>query len=305
MRPGLGEDPNEVEELEIPYDHPDASTPLPMQDVVVDTPPPLSRGLNGQSPLATLAQRYDHHFGNELFGSGYSGSAKFDFNSLDRRMTVEAEAASYATVFAYKQSVARFVLTGGASCTTSQPAAASVNAKTFILGSLVRDQSWDRTTSKSRVYSVSRNFFSAKRTFMVGPVPLGVTATITGEAGLDLGVSLTCPAGVKLEATPYTKLHVDASAGVNVVVASFGVQGSLNLINVSLPRTAAFEWDAARNCPKAMFSVNRTITTLDGTMGLFAQVKVLFFKKRWDVTLARWNGMRWNDSIVNWNRLLC
>lgn len=295
--------PNDIyDELDVPlHDHPKASLPLPVEEPTVTTPPSIGRS----GPSAAIRQSYSNHFGNELFGAGYTGFGDFTVNSASK-MSLDAEADTYATVFSFKQSIARYVVTGGLNCGTGQPLEAKVTARAFLLGVLVDERSWEATTSKSRVFGRTRDFFKANRRFMVGPVPLNVTATVKGEVGLDLKATLACSAGLIVEATPFTKLNVKAEASVSVIVASFGTEGNLNLIDVELPRTATLKWDSSSKCAKTSFTVDRNVTTLNGNLGLFAQIKFLFYKKRWNVTIAKWSGVNWKTRIVDWtNSSLC
>jgi hypothetical protein len=310
-RPGLPPTPTPppsgqlYNELEIPMaEHPKAFSAPPVAEATVTTPPSITR--SGQTEF--LGQDYAHHFGNDMFGAGYTGSANFRWNTQNLEVSLAAEAESYAKAFSFKQSIVRFTFDAGMKCLNGNPAEAGVQTRAFLLGSLVRDLKWGVTTSKQRVFSVDRSFFKANRTFMVGPVPVKVTADVNGGAGLDLEAKFACTQqvpGIVLTATPYTKLNAYASAGVNVIVASFGIQGSLNLINLTLPREAKIEWFPGKTCPKSTFTVNRDVRTLQGQIGLFAQIKVLFYKKRWDLNIANWPGFSYTNPLVNWSHQPC
>jgi hypothetical protein len=97
--------------------------------------------------------------------------------------------------------------------------------------------------------------FEAKSRFMVGPVPLSITAGAAGSAGVEFEprMRLEYPetfewqktykvaVGAGAVLTPYAKLDAFAELAVDAVVLAAGVRADLTIIDVSLPFGAGLE----------------------------------------------------------------
>jgi hypothetical protein len=284
----------ELEQPEIPEATRDTAPP-PEDIYEEDGAPPLPQFTQGDSMSpasgpATYTRRYLHSngFGNNIFGAGYSIDTFIQATNATattaKKVSAYIEGKVKGTAFNHTKELirARIDVAG------QQGGTNSGTAKLYAMGQLIYSQNLAANFSLTPV-NLSRNFFSAKKTFMVGPVPVTVTAALKGGVRLSLSGSIS-PTLAKLNATPGGYVNVTASAAVNVIIVSFGVSGSLSLINVNIPATAELNWPI---CSALTWKLGASLSlnTLSGTLKLFVKVKILFVKKTWYVTIAKWSGI--------------
>lgn len=157
--------------------------------------------------------------------------------------------------------------------------------------------------------SYSKTFFTASDTFMVGPVPVTVTASIRGgvRAGAEahghsnkyLGNAGTwlIDGTAKLYGGADAKAHLSAFAGVPGVLG-VGVSSTIGLIDVSVtPETYSRNVGPLAN-GNAITAKNRmpfTITSLDGKVEVWAQVTPLLRPRK---KLIDWDGYKLVDKLI-------
>ncbi|WP_338871472.1 hypothetical protein [Myxococcus stipitatus] len=241
------------------------------------------------NPVQTFNKSYvrTERFGNGLFGAGYHLNtlltAETATATSDKKVVAVAEGKVFATVFSSEHDLVR----GRAQIVGQNGGDNSGLAALYVLGQEVWSTSLQATYAPPPV-NWSRTFFSASKTFMVGPVPVTVKASLSG--GVKLAVSGEVnPLVARLAATPGGWSHVTASAAVDVVIVGFGVEGSLALINATLPASGEVLWPVCNLDWKLKTELD--LNTLSGTLKAFARVRVLFFKKTWWVTIAQWAGI--------------
>lgn len=139
--------------------------------------------------------------------------------------------------------------------------------------------------------AIEVTFLERSQTFNVGPVPVTVTATATGEVGL--AASFTDGA---LKLTPTARLDATVRAGVGadcgVASASAGIQGTVNLLELGLPiRLELFMSDGL---PRYRVKGDLTIGTLSGALSLYAEATVgvwpAEYSGDWSHEIFRWDG---------------
>ncbi len=159
-------------------------------------------------------------------------------------------------------------------------------------------------------YKKSKEFETSK-TFMVGIVPIEVSAGLTGTIGVVPKVSVGPLLRLNGEIAPYAELRGTAEGGVNLLVAKAGVGAELlvvklvatNKLWVELPfKTAAY----AANPPYTALTINYAlpleISTMDGRLYLWA--KYLKWKNwafRWqsaEYDIVNWSGPSWKYDLV-------
>lgn len=230
------------------------------------------------------------NLGNSLFGAGYiidaSMTATPSTGTAEKRVEAYADGKVYAVAFGSQKEIVR----GRAEVSGQQGGNNSGTARLYAMG----QQIW----SGNLYYSFeitpinwSRTFFSVSKRFMVGPVPVNVAASISG--GLKLTVSGQIgPTVAKLSANAGGWSNANASAGVDIVIAGIGVEGSLTLINVTLPAYAELFWPFYSL--DWTLKANLNLNTLSGTLKLWVRVGFWFFKKTWRLTIAEWSGITRN-----------
>jgi hypothetical protein len=267
-----------------------------------NVPPPVEQ-MPGNDGMTTQSGDYNksysrtQRFGNNIFGAGYAINANITATNATatapKRVDAFAEGKVFATAFNREQEIVR----GRAEVHGQEGGANSGNAALFAMGQQIWSTNLYKTFAPTPI-DWSRTFFSISKTFMVGPVPISVTASLAG------GVKLTVtgevgPTVARLTATPGGWSRATASASVNIIVASFGVSGNLTLINTSMPSKGELFWPYCTL--NWTLKSNLQLNTLSGYLDLFAKIKFLFFSKTWTVNIARWSGLTYNWELVNVN----
>ncbi|MET0405424.1 MAG: hypothetical protein ABW123_23610, partial [Cystobacter sp.] len=238
--------------------------------------------------------------GNDLFGAGYNVNATITATVANvvvpKKLEAVAEGKVYGKVFNLEQELVR----GRASITGQLDGSNSGSAALYALG----QQIWSTGLSGFAAHSLvgkaprndfsttpinwSRTFFSISKTFMIGPVPVTVKASLSGGVKLTVSGDVS-PTIAKLALTPGGFASVTASAAVNIIIASFGVSSTLSLINATLPTLGELTWPSCVLNWKLQSDLN--FTALSGNVEAFVKVKLLFFKKTWKITIAKWTGI--------------
>ncbi|HSP81642.1 MAG TPA: hypothetical protein VLQ93_24190, partial [Myxococcaceae bacterium] len=197
------------------------------------------QALGGTTPFTKSYYRSEN-FGNSTFGAGYvidaSMTATPATSTAAKKVEAYAEGKVYGTAFGTKKELVR----GRAEVSGQQGGTNSGTARLYLMGQQIWSTNLYSTFSPSPI-SWSRSFFNASKTFMVGPVPVTVKASLSGGVKLTVTGQIG-PTVAKLSATPGGWSNVTASAAINVVVASFGIEGSLMLVNVTIPTYAELYW---------------------------------------------------------------
>jgi hypothetical protein len=226
---------------------------------------------------------YENGFGNTNFGAGYVVDASVNNTpgTLGPTFNARGEGRVYGRIFGQVRDALQVT------ATASSPAggAASASANVYIVGSQVFTRSFTASYSTGATFG-PRRFFNANFTFTVGPVPITVSASADGSVGFT-GTGNLSASTLVVNVTPTGSLAAVASASVNVIIVSFGVSGSLTLVNAALPSNLTISPCAATRWSLA---INRDIYTLSGQIDLWVKVKLLFINKKWTVTIARWSG---------------
>lgn len=255
------------------------TAPLEAMTTTTALAPPSSY-CNGQ---IARNYHYENGFGNSNFGAGYVVDASVNNTpgTLGPTFDARGEGRVYGRIFGTNRDAVQV------SAYANSPAggAASGSANVYILGSQVFARSFTASYSTGASFG-PRRFFSVNYTFTVGPVPVTVSASADGSVGFT-GTGTLSASTLVVNVTPTGSLTAVASAGVNVIIVSFGVSGSLTLVNAALPSNLTISPCAATRWSLA---VNRDIYTLSGQIDLWVKVKLLFIKKKWTVTIARWSG---------------
>jgi hypothetical protein len=260
-------------------------------------PQSTSGSVNVASAPYTRSYFRDERLGNSLFGTGYTINASITATpptaTAAKRIEALGEGKVYGLAFGFQREIVR----GRAYISGQSGGGSTGTAAVFVMGQQIWSVNLVRTFNTTPL-NWSRTFFNASKTFMVGPIPITVKASLSGGAKVTITGEIGPVIG-RLEANPGGWANVAASASVNVIVARFGVQGSLNLINVSLPSVGELYWPLCSLDWVLTSTLN--LSALAGNIDLFAELRFLFFKKKWTVNIARWGGINRSWTLLNIN----
>ena len=255
---------------------------------LVMAPDDSPTGPSASCPAPTATYDWDKvfsksdEFGNSTFGAGYW--AGLTFSSRAGRaggpdtFRGEAMAKAYATVFGSDKEVAKITGTGqmvGTQGTSSYAVR--------VLGVTVRSRSVSgNLTENAPIYSAT--FFSQSKTIWLGPVPVSFSGAVKGTLGVSLEAAYS-QSTLYAAAKPNAKVYAQASAGVDVWLASAGVSGTLTLVEAAVPSRAG----AVVSPSNVTFEVHSdlTLASLSGKIEAYATLP----GKRWTMTLAKWDPL--------------
>lgn len=139
--------------------------------------------------------------------------------------------------------------------------------------------------------------FTFKKQFMVGPIPVYVSATFKGSYGVKF-TAMASVGGIVGAVKPYGGIDFifAAAAGISGVL-SVGVEGELRLIYLEI-RAAASITLSSLNSFLVRGRINADLKSLSGTVRVF--VELLF--KKFKITIATWNGIEKSWTLWDYNK---
>ncbi|WP_309890412.1 hypothetical protein [Archangium sp.] len=235
------------------------------------------------------------NFGNSTFGAGYvidaSMTATPATSTTAKKVQAYADGKVLGTAFGTQKELFR----GRAEVSGQSGGTNAGTARVYAMQQQIYVTNLYSTFSITPI-NWSRTFFSASKSFMVGPVPVTVKASLSGGVKLSVSGQIG-PTVAKLNVTPGAWANVTASAAVNIIVAKFGIEGSVMLINVSIPTVGELFWPYCTLDWKLTSTLS--LNYLSGTLKAFVEVKLIFFNKKWTVTIASWGGFSKNITLIN------
>ena len=173
---------------------------------------------------------------------------------------------------------------------TTDPLASSTSYQVYVAGYKVVGASGGASLAKS-VPLGERTLVQASGTFMLGPVPITVTASAVGSLGIDfaLGANTSQVTGT---VTPHAQVDGIFSAGVGVSGFSAGIEGELMIARLEVPATAKVVWQGNKSFAYEA-SLDLSLSALDGTVSLYAEGAGQ--KATWEIT--SWEGVDWSTHL--------
>ncbi|GEN12556.1 hypothetical protein SAMN05443572_103510 [Myxococcus fulvus] len=232
----------------------------------------------------------DDGFGNSLFGAGYMLDGALNAipstPSTGASMSTTAEGKVWAQVFGLGR---KEVMRARATASGLQSGVHDASANIYILGAQIYEKRLAPgavTLSDEKIFT--REFLKAEKPFPIMFITVTVTATLAGNAGITAAATVG-PTAAKLLATPKGSIFVTASAVASVAVASLGVEGSLTLVEVSLPIS---EQLVSKGCSTLGWDLRSSfvVTRLSGKLKAFVKINLILIKKKFSVTIASWSG---------------
>lgn len=156
--------------------------------------------------------------------------------------------------------------------------------------------SWSKEKDYHKDLKVSAPFYVP-----LGPFNISGEVGMKGSAGVKYDVLLN-RSGVTGSVTPYVKVSGYAEAGLDILVASAGIGGSLTVCDAEVPLSASaiVAWQGSKLSLIDEFSIDYDVTFLSGRLYLYAEVKNPFGKDpRYEYDLFNWSGYKSSGNIVN------
>lgn len=237
----------------------------------------------GTESCAVVNYAFEKRDGDRLFGSGTRAALVAENRGTARLDTVTA--ADIALL-----GFEREVFSATAYQTQFNDGSRLDTASVTVLGE----------SAASANVTYTKTFFEQEKTFVLGVVPVLVSAGATGEVGLALQAS-----GGTLSLTPSVALTATVEAGVGAgsgaAGASAGIRGTLTLLELAMPFSLRiFMQD---NVPNFNIRGDLSLATLSGSLALYARafVKVWFVRVsvEWSKKLFGWGGVEWSRNLFD------
>jgi hypothetical protein len=114
----------------------------------------------------------------------------------------------------------------------------------------------------------SEEFFHLQQQYFIGGMPLTVRVGVEGSAGAKGNLDYNWNTSeVKCTITPYAGIDANASIGIGISGFSVGVEGELQLVQVSFPVTEKLNTQERTYASAVDFDVS----TLEGSLALYAE----------------------------------
>ncbi|MDM8564109.1 PA14 domain-containing protein [Candidatus Halobeggiatoa sp. HSG11] len=146
-------------------------------------------------------------------------------------------------------------------------------------------------------FSKSKSVDSDPKTFVVGIIPITVTAGATGELGIRGSLVVDTSNTLTISIGPYAELTAYAEGGVTIGIYSGGIGIELLLLGVEVPFTAALQVLPSIPLATFTFEIPLVISTLDGEFYLW--YKAFWDKDKSKYTILEWDGFEWEFPLID------
>lgn len=135
--------------------------------------------------------------------------------------------------------------------------------------------------------------------FMVGPVPVSVTASISGQLRLYLGLELYEDGlGIAGNVTPGATLSGAVDACVDILIFKVGVEGSIEFIKVDMPFVPYVTYIPEVGIVIGL-KIKLRLEALKGQISIIVEVNLFLKKKKWTFKLWDWDGIKKEYILCN------
>jgi hypothetical protein len=267
-----------------------------------------------------------HQFGGSYFGATASYTAEWQataklepaanvppkqvlINEVDEQ--VQGSLVGTVTVFGAKQPIVNASVT-----LDSQPGLAGENVNFAVLGTSIYTSSASFTPDTAPLAIANLSDTPASAGFSTIIPILCIPVKVSAGVSLTVGVTATGDASPPPQTPTPTNLsgsvtgtvtpfaHVDgyAQVGVDVLIASVGIEGNITLIDANVPITGTVAVGSTAGGP---FTLNSSVTAnlqlneLAGEIDLYAQVGVCPVCDTAKIYLLSWNGFHQEIPLFN------
>lgn len=266
---------------------------------------PLYSASFGAPPPEDTLEAFEHsyeyrrEFGNRRFGAVLELESALGYDPiLGGTLRTANEARVFGRLFGRNIELVDIASTASANMREGSPIGGGARLVVNVRGRDVHDWRASQRNDGARFFrqepTIRRTFLSREQRFMVGPVPMRVTADLSGAAGIRMsGVLSGTHRKVEHEAGPFANLSVTASAAVDILVAAAGVEGRLDIIEARLPVTTNIaivdgdlEW---------LHSVRAELEFMAGEVLLFVRL----LRTRYERVIADWQGWVLSQRLLH------
>ncbi len=248
------------------------------------------------TPLANLTKTWTKgdKIGDENFGAGYTATATI--NGKRDGLAVDGNLTADASIFGNDQNIVKVL--GNASAAVVGHSA-SENIDVFVMGRNVFHHGRSTGTADGSGVRLTMNkdfsvtFFDGSQRFWLGPIPVRVRASAAGSAGFAFDSNIGVLA-VDAHVRPTARAYATASCSADIKVASAGVEGTLTLVDASLPTSGQLTLTTDGIDYEA--NGDLTINYLAGRLNVFAKA---FIGGKYEKKIANWSGSTRDFSLVH------
>ena len=106
--------------------------------------------------------------------------------------------------------------------------------------------------------------------------------------------------GIKGSVEPFVNTRGTASAGIDVLIATAGIEGSLNFIDTSIKAAFQAAVDPIERQFKASLNVVHRLNLLKGNISVFAKIRRLFRRdKKFSKSIFSFGGINENRTLID------
>jgi len=250
--------------------------------------------LKAQESIDAYEEEYETR--GESFSKEYKeewGIKKYFSAFIDAAMTVEGDASNralnghfYAGGYVFTKEFRILEFDANMANNEHQP---SAHASLKVLGATVWSVDQDLYWTWTKKWDP---LFEHTWRFMVGPIPVSVTASISGELRLYLGLELY-EEGIGLAGLlkPGATLSGAVDACVDILIVKVGVEGSIEFIKVDMPFTVYATYMPESGVMIGL-RIDLFLEALKGKISIIVEINLFLKKKKWTFKLWDWNGIK-------------
>lgn len=135
--------------------------------------------------------------------------------------------------------------------------------------------------------------------FMVGPIPVSVTASISGEVRLYLGLELAEDGlGISGNVTPGATLSGAVDACVDIFIAKVGIEGSIEFIKLDMPFIPYVTYIPEVGVRLGL-RIKLRLEALKGKISIIVEINLFLKKKKWTFKLWEFDGIKKDYVLCN------
>ena len=265
-------------------------------------------------------------FGGDWFGGGYEFGASWSLTPIlqdkatlpagqtPRICRLDAKAGSHLKAHAMMLKQRFNVLDAAIGVSTSPGKATMDQGHVTILGKDLFTP-LDGTDFTGKTWDLPYDYTPVDASYStiipVLGIPIEVGAGATVHIGVNLHAEVAPPPvcdpdnlsfSMRSSLTPYLKADARAWAGIDIGIASAGIQGKLNLVTANLPVSNTIHLTSDPNTGINLTIDNNAdlqLSELSGRVDLYGEIDLGFWSDRAEVNLFSWDGFHQNIGIFH------
>jgi len=143
--------------------------------------------------------------------------------------------------------------------------------------------------------------WSTTKRFMIGPIPVSVTATVGGTLGFRASITLSDDGfGIQGNVVPFLGTYGKAEAAIDIWIAKVGVEGEIVLLNDTLIITGTVSFFPDVMSIDFNLRIDNKLEALSGKIDIFAAIRKPWGGwKKYTYTLFKWDGIKNDWNLLN------